>query len=119
MRLSKVISGGQTGVDQAVLRAAIDCGLAIGGWCPPGRGCEGGVIPPEFPVEETEQERSVDAPSLRSSQAGLGSGSVPRDSVAPFAPPLHMTTFVKGWAFSVICLISVETVGKVARVVSP
>ncbi|HEX3129094.1 MAG TPA: putative molybdenum carrier protein [Thermoanaerobaculia bacterium] len=38
----KVISGGQTGVDQAALRAAQDCGLEVGGWCPPGRLCETG-----------------------------------------------------------------------------
>jgi len=66
--LGKVISGGQTGVDQAALWAAIDCGLAIGGWCPPGRVCEAGAIPPEFPLEETEQDRSVDAPDVPRSQ---------------------------------------------------
>jgi Circularly permutated YpsA SLOG family len=66
--LIKVTSGGQTGVDQAALRAARDCGLEIGGWCPPGRACESGVIPPEFPLEETEQERSPDAPEVPRSQ---------------------------------------------------
>jgi len=67
-RLSKVISGGQTGVDQAALRAARDCGLEIGGWCPPGRICEVGVISAEFPLEETEQDRSVGAPDVPRSQ---------------------------------------------------
>ncbi len=62
--LRRVISGGQTGVDQAALRAAKDCGLEIGGWCPPGRVCEAGVIPEEFPLRETEQERSPDAPDV-------------------------------------------------------
>jgi hypothetical protein len=66
--LSKVISGGQTGVDQAALRAARDCGLEIGGWCPPGRVCEAGLIPAEFPLRETEQERSSDAPDVPRSQ---------------------------------------------------
>jgi hypothetical protein len=66
--LIKVISGGQTGVDQAALRAARDCGLEIGGWCPPGRVCEAGVIPPEFPLQETEQERSPDALQVPRSQ---------------------------------------------------
>jgi hypothetical protein len=66
--LTKVISGGQTGVDQAALRAARDSGLEIGGWCPPGRVCEDGVIPAEFPLRETEQERSPEALDVPRSQ---------------------------------------------------
>jgi hypothetical protein len=66
--VSKVIAGGQTGVDQAALRAARECGRAIGGWCPPGRECESGVIPLEFPLQETERDRSPDAPSIPRSQ---------------------------------------------------
>jgi hypothetical protein len=34
--LRKIISGGQTGVDQAALQAAADCGYATGGWLPLG-----------------------------------------------------------------------------------
>ncbi|MEY2584610.1 MAG: hypothetical protein QOD80_636, partial [Verrucomicrobiota bacterium] len=60
--------GGQTGVDQAALRAARDSGLEIGGWCPPGRVCEDGVIPAEFPLRETEQERSPEALDVPRSQ---------------------------------------------------
>jgi len=66
--LRMVISGGQTGVDQAALRAAKDCGLEIGGWCPPGRESEDGVIPVEFPLKETSQERSAEAPNVPRSQ---------------------------------------------------
>jgi hypothetical protein len=66
--LRKIISGGQTGVDQAALRAAKDSGFEIGGWCPPGRGCEAGIIPAEFPLKETERERSPDAPNVPRSQ---------------------------------------------------
>ena len=66
--LERVISGGQTGVDQAALRAARDCGIAIGGWCPPGRACEGGVIPSEFPLRETLNDRSPEAPDVPRSQ---------------------------------------------------
>jgi hypothetical protein len=63
-RLKRVISGGQTGVDQAALRAAQACGIEIGGWCPPGRACDGGVIPPEFPLRETPSDRSPKAPHV-------------------------------------------------------
>jgi hypothetical protein len=64
----KVISGGQTGVDQAALTAARDCGLEIGGWCPPGRECETGVIPSVFPLKETPNDRSPDAQDVPRSQ---------------------------------------------------
>jgi hypothetical protein len=64
----KIISGGQTGVDQAALRAAVKCGLDCGGWCPPGRACEGGVISEEFPLRETPEERSPEAPDISRSQ---------------------------------------------------
>ena len=66
--LRKIISGGQTGVDQAALRAALACGLAIGGWCPPGRTCESGVIPSKFTLQGTPLERSPDAPDVPRSQ---------------------------------------------------
>jgi hypothetical protein len=66
--LRKVISGGQTGVDQAALAAAEEAGLAVGGWCPPGRVCEDGAIPARFPLVETPRERSPAAPEVPRSQ---------------------------------------------------
>src|SRR3954468_14778275 len=66
--LRKVISGGQTGVDEGALRAARDCGLEIGGWCPPGRECEAGVIPLEYPLKETPSDRSPNTPDVPRSQ---------------------------------------------------
>jgi hypothetical protein len=50
------------------LRAAAACGIAIGGWCPPGRRCEDGTIPDEFPLSETPAESSPDAADLPRSQ---------------------------------------------------
>lgn len=42
----KLISGGQTGVDRAVLDIAIERGLAYGGWCPKGGWAEDLPVPP-------------------------------------------------------------------------
>jgi hypothetical protein len=55
----KIVSGGQTGVDQAALRVAESRGLELGGWCPPGRVCESGKIPDRFALRETPDERSI------------------------------------------------------------
>jgi Circularly permutated YpsA SLOG family len=43
-------------------------GIACGGWCPPGRECEDGVIPGEYPLVETPLERSPFAPEVARSQ---------------------------------------------------
>ena len=52
MPLSKVISGGQTGVDRGALDAALEAGFPCGGWCPPGRAAEDGAIPARYPLSE-------------------------------------------------------------------
>ena len=49
----KIVSGGQTGVDQAALEAAISLGLDHGGWCPRNRLSESGRIPSRFRLQET------------------------------------------------------------------
>jgi len=48
----KIVSGGQTGVDQGALAAALAAGAACGGWCPEGRRSEEGPIPAMYPVAE-------------------------------------------------------------------
>ncbi len=50
----KIISGGQTGVDQGGLDFALKHGWPCGGWCPPGRHCETGIIPEKYPLQEVE-----------------------------------------------------------------
>lgn len=53
LRLVKIISGGQTGADRGGLDAAIQLGLAHGGWCPRGRGAEDGRVPAIYDLRET------------------------------------------------------------------
>ncbi|WP_224981950.1 putative molybdenum carrier protein [Geomonas agri] len=50
--ISKIISGGQTGVDRAGLDAALEVGIEIGGSCPKGRLAEDGVVPVCYPLIE-------------------------------------------------------------------
>ncbi len=51
---SKIVSGGQTGVDRAALDVAILLGLEHGGWCPLGRRAEDGVIPRKYQLQELQ-----------------------------------------------------------------
>ncbi len=51
--ISKIISGGQTGVDRAALDVALELGIDCGGWCPKGRRAVDGVIPKKYPLTET------------------------------------------------------------------
>jgi hypothetical protein len=53
LRLRKIVSGGQTGVDRAALDVAMALNFPCGGWCPRGRQAEDGRIPKRYPLEET------------------------------------------------------------------
>ena len=50
--IEKIISGGQTGVDQAGLDFAIERGIPHGGCCPKGRKSEAGPIPAKYKLIE-------------------------------------------------------------------
>lgn len=52
--LTKIISGGQTGVDRAALDVAISKGIKHGGYCPKGRIAEDGVIADKYNLLETK-----------------------------------------------------------------
>lgn len=50
--ISKIVSGGQTGVDRAALDVALSLGLPCGGWVPHGRRAEDGRLPAHYPMRE-------------------------------------------------------------------
>jgi hypothetical protein len=54
--ITKIVSGGQTGVDRAALDVALQRGMPIGGWCPRGRRAEDGRIPDEYVLQETDSK---------------------------------------------------------------
>ena len=54
--VEQVVSGGQTGVDRAVLDVALTLGIPCGGWCPKGRRAQDGVLAPRYPLRETPSE---------------------------------------------------------------
>jgi hypothetical protein len=55
--LKKIISGGQTGADQAALDAAIELGMPYGGWVPKGRKTEIGPLPLKYCLQEMNSAR--------------------------------------------------------------
>lgn len=66
LKVQKIISGGQTGVDRAGLDVALDLGLAVGGWCPKGRRAEDRRIPDRYPLMETPERITRPAPGATS-----------------------------------------------------
>jgi len=48
--LTKIVSGGQTGVDRGALDAALAAAFPCGGWCPADRRAEDGPIPQRYPL---------------------------------------------------------------------
>jgi hypothetical protein len=52
--ITKIVSGGQTGADQAALDFAIERGISHGGWVPSGRRTEAGILPEKYLLMEME-----------------------------------------------------------------
>lgn len=55
-----VMSGGQTGVDRAILDWAIDNGVTHGGWCPAGRRAEDGPLDSRYQLTPLASSRYAD-----------------------------------------------------------
>ncbi len=50
--IKRIISGGQTGADQAALDVAIKLDISHGGWIPKGRLTEDGPLPDKYKLQE-------------------------------------------------------------------
>jgi hypothetical protein len=97
--IKRIISGGQTGVDQAALDAAIKLDIPHGGWVPKGRKTENGPLPDKYEMLET----------ATSKYAGLTEGSEYTRSMAmkhnrPWLhidlnkkPKFHAATIIMTW----------------------
>ena len=59
MRIHKIISGGQSGVDRSALDFSLQNNIKCGGWCPKGRLAEDGQIPQKYLLSETEETKVI------------------------------------------------------------
>lgn len=103
MRITRVVSGGQTGADRAALDAAITLGLPYGGWCPAGGWAEDLPTPPGLLARY---------PALREARAGPRSTRTRwnvRDSDATLVLALAATTPSPGTR------LTVEVAGELGR----
>ena len=98
MKIKKIISGGQTGVDRAAFDFALENGIEIGGWVPKGRLAEDGVIDRYYTnLNETATpdyfERTIlnvkdsEATVIISSGKLIGGSLLTRESAAKFQKP--------------------------------
>jgi len=76
MTLEKIISGGQTGADQAGWRAAKIVGLATGGWMPKGFKTEAGNRPDFAVLYGAREHPSPEYPPRTELNAGESDGTI-------------------------------------------
>ena len=86
-QVSRIVSGGQSGVDRAALDFAIVQGVPYGGWCPKGGWAEDLIVPPGLLVHYPHLRETPDSDpkqrtrwNVRDSNATLI--FLPRDGVA-------------------------------------
>ena len=85
-RVSRIVSGGQTGADRAALDWAIANGVPHGGWCPKGRKAEDGPLPERYLLSETNSAGYL-------SRVENGQANPTINAVEVIANALGMTVF--------------------------
>lgn len=94
MNKLKIITGGQTGVDQGALDFALDSNFECGGYCTKGRKSELGTIPYKYPLTEIESEEYVDR--TRKNVIESDGTVILKDSVKMKEGTLETIKFCKG-----------------------
>jgi putative molybdenum carrier protein len=107
--IGKVISGGQTGVDQAALRAAKACGIPTGGWAPKGWKTEDGPAPwlADFGLQEHASADYPDRTRANVGEAGLTLILIARESELARGTALTLRVAQAGRAQAINYYVSV------------
>ncbi len=114
--LEKIISGGQTGADQAALDAAIKLGIPHGGWLPKGRLTEDGPLPirydltemptNSYPERTKKNIRAADGTLILSHGALTGGSEYTRKMALKYVKPLLHIDFHKMVPFDAAVVIN-------------
>ena len=92
----KIISGGQTGADQAALDFALDYGFKCGGFCPKDRKSERGTIPFKYPLTEMDTENYLER--TRKNVVESDGTIIVKDDVDLQGGALNTIKFCKGFS---------------------
>ena len=123
--ITRIISGGQTGVDRAALDVAIELGIQHGGWVPRGRTAEDSVLSKQYEVKETPCDdvaqrtewnvRDSDATVIISQGSLVGGSDLTRRKAIEYKKPvIHVdlallsipdaAELIMDWLSSIQCL---------------
>ena len=113
----KIVSGGQTGVDRGGLQAAMDMGLAWGGWAPKGWRSEDGTIPPLYRANMQEHASANYLGRTRRNVADSHATLIVTNSYPLGGGTLKTRTFCEEMMRShfVVSLDEADAAGKVQR----
>ena len=114
--IEKIISGGQTGADQAALDAAIILGIPHGGWIPRGRMTENGPLPTKYnlmemsttsyPERTRKNIRESDGTLILSHGRLTGGSEYTRKMALKYVKPVRHINFYRVTLFDAAVLIN-------------
>ena len=113
----KIVSGGQTGVDQGALEAAVDFGVDWGGWVPKGWRAENGTVPERFRARMQEHASANDIVRTRQNVADSHATLILSDAYPLSGGTLRTRDFCMNMMRShfVVTFGEADAVGKVRK----